>query len=157
MPVFEVIEARRHHCGQMARHLRSEQAEATARLGVHAHRQLVQVFDNSSWRRAWLIDGRLAGLGGVEGPILSSTGVIWLAFTEQACRYPVAMVKESRRQLQEIMSLKRQIVTTLFENDSASRRFAVKLGFETFGDPIEKNGQRLIPIFLGDAPNDYRR
>ena len=152
MTTFEVIEAKRRHCGQMARHLRSEQAEATARLGVHTHRQLVQVFDNSSWRRAWLIDGRLAGLGGVEGPILSSTGVIWLAFTEEACRFPVAMLKESRRQLQEIMKIKRQILTTLFEEDSASQRFAIHLNFETFGDPIEKNGQRLIPIFLGDAP-----
>jgi hypothetical protein len=152
MPVFEVIEAKRRHCGAMARRLRSEQAEATARLGVHTHRQLVQVFENSSWRRAWLIDGRLAGLGGVEGPILSATGIIWLAFTADACRYPVAMVKESRRQLQEIMQMKRQIVTTLFAGDSASHRFAIHLNFETFGDPIEKNGQRLIPIFLGEMP-----
>jgi hypothetical protein len=152
MPTFEVIEARRHHCGQMARRLREEQAEATARLGVHTHRRLVEVFDNSSFRRAWLVDGRLCGLGGVEGSLASATGGIWLALTEQACRYPVALVKETRRQLQEIMQTRRQIVTTIIENDSASARFVAHLGFETCGDPIELNGQRLIPVLLGEMP-----
>ena len=150
MPSFQIIEAKRRHCGEMARRLRTEQAEATARLGVHTHRRLVEVFEQSSFCRAWLADGQLCGLGGVEGPILSTSGVVWLAFTEEACRYPVAMVKEARSQLHEIMAVKRQIVTTIFENDFASMRFALCLGFEVCGDTIERNGQRLIPVSLGD-------
>lgn len=151
MPVFEIIEGRRHHCGQIARRLRAEQAEATVRLGMHVHRRLTEVFERSHFCRAWLIDGRLCGLGGLESPLLSSTGVVWLALTDEACRFPVALVKETRRQLQEIMRTKRQIITTLFENDSSSRRFAIHLGFEICGDPVEKNTQRLIPISLGET------
>jgi hypothetical protein len=149
MPVFEVVPARRHHCGILARQLRAEQAEATVRLGVHVHRRLVEVFEASSFCRAWTIDGRVAGIGGVEGSILAAEGVVWLALSAEACRYPVALVKEARRQLHEIMRTRRRIVTTIFESDLVSMRFAVKLDFERCGDPFQQNGECLIPVSLG--------
>jgi hypothetical protein len=148
---FEVIEAKRRHCGQMARHLRSEQAEATARLGVDTHRRLVEVFEASSWRKAWIVDGALCGLGGLEGPILATEGVIWLALTSEACRYPVAMLKTARRQLQELRQTKHLIKTTILEYDSASWRFALHLGFKICGEAVKQNGLRLIPVSLGET------
>jgi len=150
MPTFEIVQGKRRHCGEMARRLRAEQSEAAIRLGTGIHRRLVEVFDQSSFCRAWLIDGRLAGLGGVQGPMASATGEIWLALTEDACRYPIAMVKQARRTLNEIMQLKRYIVTAIFASDAASMRFASCLGFEICGDPFEQNGERLIPVSLGE-------
>ena len=150
MPVFEIVKGKRWHCGVIARRLRAEQAEASVRFGAQVHRRLVEVFDQSSFCRAWLIDGRIAGLGGVSGPLASSTGEIWLALTEEACRYPVATVRQALATLHEIMQLKKKIVTTIFESDVASKRFALKLGFEICGDAFEQNGQRLITVSLGE-------
>lgn len=129
MTTFEIIPARAHHCGQMARMLRVEHSAAIALLGMDSHRELRRVFDVSSFRRAWFINGKLAGLGGVMGTKLAIGGFIWLALTEPARRYPVAIVKEARRQLAEIMLVKRELATTVINGDESARRLAIFLGF----------------------------
>ena len=128
-PRFEIIEARAYHCGQMARILRHEHQKAVAMIGIDSHRELRGRFDDSSFRKAWLIDGKLAALGGVTGSLLSTVGYIWLAFSNEAMRYPIQIVKESRLQIAEIMTVKTTIYTTILDGDEASKRFAIFVGF----------------------------
>lgn len=129
MTTFEIIEAKPYHCGQMVRALRHDHRAAVLKLGLNAHRQLRACYDDSAFCRAWIIDGKLAGLGGVTGTEASFSGYIWLALTEEATRYPKMIVKEARNQLNEIMSVKRRLLTTLVDADPTSRRFAEYLGF----------------------------
>jgi hypothetical protein len=133
MPDFTIIEAKPYHCGQMVRLLRHEHQQVIARIGANSHRELRAHFDNSSFRRTWLIDGKLGALGGVTGGKLSSGGLVWLAVAHNAMKYPLAMVREARRQLDEIMTVKRDLVTTILEGDEASKRFAIFLGFVPLG------------------------
>lgn len=130
MTEFRIIEAREYHCGQIIRRLREEHHAAIMGLGVNAHREIRAKFDDSAFRRAWLIDDRLAGLGGVTGPLASSSGFIWLALTAQATRYPVAIMKEAQRQIDQILETKRDLVTSLIPGDRTAIRFATRLGFE---------------------------
>lgn len=155
MPTFQIIEARAHHCGQMARRLRIEHRAAIA--GINAHRELRDRFEASAFRRAWLIDGELAALGGVVGGALSTTGYIWLALSELALRYPVATVKEARRQLDEIMATKRELGTVIVPADKAALRFAVFLGFHVadqgLGGPAGTRLERsALRRYLESAP-----
>lgn len=129
MTTFSVIPARPYHCGQMVRLLRVEHQAAIARLGLDSHRELRERFEQSSFRRAWLIDGKLAALGGVTGGKISGTGFLWLAISERARKYPVAIVKEARKQLAEVMEIKRELATTILNGDAAARRLAIYLGF----------------------------
>lgn len=129
MPRFNVIPARSYHCGQMARRLRAEHAAVVVKLGLNAHQELHERFIWSAFRRAWLIDGELAALGGVTGSPLETSGMIWLALSELATKYPVACVKEAKKQLAEIMATRHEITTLLLEGDEAARRFALALGF----------------------------
>lgn len=134
MPDFTIIDAKTFHCGQMVRMLRYEHQQVVARIGIDSHRELRARFDNSSFRRAWLIDGKLAAIGGVTGGKLSSQGYIWLAISNLAMRYPLAMIREARRQLDEIMVTKRDLLTMILDGDETSKRFAVFLGFVPLGD-----------------------
>lgn len=134
MTSFRIIEAKPWHCGQMARLLRSEHAQAIAMIGVDSHRELRSVFDASSFRRVWLIDNKMAALGGVTGSKLAATGFVWLALSEGARRFPVAVVHEARRQLDEIMSIKRELATTILNGDTAAKRLAIFLGFHVADD-----------------------
>ena len=134
MTTFQMIEARPYHCGQMVRLLRIEHQQAVAHLGFSLHHELRDRFDSSSFRRAWLIDGKLAALGGVTGGKMNGTGFLWLAISETARRYPVAIVKEARRQLAEIMLVKRELATTILNGDAAARRLAIYLGFHVADD-----------------------
>ena len=129
MPDFKIIEARPYHCGQMARILRVEHQLVVAKIGINSHQELRFRFDDSAFRRAWLVNGKLTALGGVTGSKASAVGYIWLAFAGVAVRYPVQIIKEARRQLAEIMITKRMLFTTILEGDDAAKRFAIFLGF----------------------------
>ena len=148
-PRYEIVEARPFHCGQMARALRREHRELLARVGADAHRELRACFDQSSFRRAWLIDGRLAALGGLTGSMLSGDGMLWLALSDEATRHPFAVVREARKQLDEMMRVKRVLSAGVMGGDDAAARLAVFLCFtaagSTFlGPAFSKAGRRLL-------------
>ncbi len=129
MPVFEIIEAQPHHCGQIVRRLRHDYHSACLALGLNPHKELRACFDASYLRRAWLIDGKLEGVGGVYGGALSSAGYIWLALSEQTRRYPLAMLKEARRQIADVAATKHHIGATTLRGDASAARFIERLGF----------------------------
>jgi hypothetical protein len=157
LPVFEIIPARSFHCGQMVRAMRREQKNAFLMLGVDVHQNLRTCFDASYMARAWLIDGKLAGLGGVFGSALSGTGYIWLALTEDATRHPVAAVREARRQVDGILATKASLVCTTLYGDAAARRFVSYLGFDLHmaGSDAERwvlrRASRLEQLFIEAA------
>lgn len=146
---FDIVEARLWHTGQMARLLRFEHHRALTVIGADAHRELRLGFEDSSYCRSWLIDGRLAAIGGVRATALSPLGYVWLALTDEACRHPIALVKEGRRQIAHIMRVKRELATTLIEGDDAARRFAVFMGFHVAHDgvgdaAVSRAGRRML-------------
>lgn len=144
MTTFEVVEAKPYHCGRIIRRLRDEQAKAMTRVGVNSHKELRERFDESFYRKAWLIDGKLAGIGGVAGMALSSTGYLWLALTEDAARHPVAMVREAKRQADEILRIKNRLMCSVVGENSKAYLFAVFLGFR----PIPNCHGDIIPMVL---------
>lgn len=157
---FQIIAAKPYHCGAMVRRLRLEQAQAIARLGVDSHRQLAERFAVSSWRRAWLADGELAALAGVTGSALSAEGFVWLALSDRAARFPHAIMREARRQLDELMATKRLLVTSILDDDLAAKRFAIFLGFtlaaEQHAQPAASRAGRRILAQRAAAEPDSR-
>jgi len=127
---FEIIPGRQFHCGAMVRRLRAEQRDAITALGVNLHSNLRSNFDASMFSRAWLVDGELAGLGGVTGSELSTTGYVWLALSEAATKFPIEIARETRRQLARVLLTKRDLITTIIPEDAKSLRFAEWLGFD---------------------------
>jgi hypothetical protein len=130
MTYFDVTEAKVWHCGAIIRRLRSEHKAAVAWLGLNSHREIRDKFDASSFSRAWWVDGKLSGLGGIMGSALSTSGFVWLALTEEAAAHPYAVAREATRQMAEIMQAKHVLRTTLIPEDRTALRFATRLGFE---------------------------
>ena len=129
----------------MSRIMRHEQKDCVLQLGVNIHRQLRGVFhDSPAFRRAWLIDGELAGLGGVIGSLASGSGYVWLALSQEATRYPKAMVREARLQLDELMQTRRRLETSIVEGDVAAMRFAQHLGFRVDNAPTYEGTVAMI-------------
>jgi hypothetical protein len=150
---FEVVEAKAWHCGAMARLLRKEHAIVIERAGLNAHRELRACFDQSAFRRVWLIDGRLAALGGVIGTSMNASGMVWLALSQEATRHPIAIVKEARRQLDTLMLTKQEVMTTVVFGDEAARRLAIFLGFHVehdgMGAPAQsRQSRRMMSQFV---------
>jgi hypothetical protein len=135
MPHFELFDAKLWHCGQIIRILRREQTEAMAIIGVDSHHELRSAFEDSAYRKAWFADGKLIGIGGVSGPMLSPIGLVWLVLSSKATKYPLALIKLLRQQIEGVMQTKRTLLTTILAGDEASERFAVFMGFVPLGGP----------------------
>lgn len=157
-PVFQVIDAKPWHVGQMIRILRKQHQQAMAPLGVNGHRELRTAFDGSYMRRAWLIDGKLTGLGGVVGQTLESVGRVWLALSDEARNYPIEVIKEARRQLAEIMRTKHELATTVLPEDAAAIRLACFLGFHCAQEgrgqvALSKFSRRDLATYVSETPD----
>ena len=154
------IEAKPYHCGQMIRRLRSEHRAAIAATGIDAHRELRSRFEASGYRRACFADGELIAIGGVVGSLMSPAGYIWLAISEKARRFPVALIKELNKQLDEIMVLKRELATVILPSDNAAMRLAVFMGFHVsddgLGSPAGTRMERKALLRYLDAANEIR-
>jgi hypothetical protein len=127
--ISEVIEAKRFHCGQMIRRLRQDHAAVLAGAKIDAHRNLADIFDCSTWRRAWFLDGKLMAIAGVEGPLCSASGEIWLAVAEAALKHRLLTAKVIRDQLGNLSRYKRTLIATVLSDDPVSVRMARRLGF----------------------------
>jgi hypothetical protein len=129
MTTFEIVEGKPWHVGRMTRRLRDDNKSAFLGLGADIHRELRSAFEQSSFRKAWLADGRLIALGGVMGSLLSSVGNVWLAVAQDGARWPKALLRESATQIAGLMETHERLETRIIEDDRASYRFARRLGF----------------------------
>lgn len=145
----EIVEAMEFHCGRMVRMLRTEHMAAIAKLGINTHRELRRAFDDSGYRRALFIDGRLAGMGGVTGPMMAATGTIWLAITEEATRHPHLITRLCLAHLREVLRIKRELDTFVLPADETSLRFAKMMGFKTLRNGTVQIGEgKLVPMVI---------
>lgn len=158
MSRFEIIKAQPWHCGTILRHLRAEHREAVARMSLHAHRELRDMFDQSPLKRAWAFEGRLVALAGVSGTLLSPAGFLWLAMTEEATKHPLSVVQEAKRFIADAMVTKTELATTILGGDEAAKRLAIFLGFhsghEGMGRPAYSRGdRRTLSRFVENDPD----
>jgi hypothetical protein len=131
---IEIVEAKPYHCGQIARMLRLDQSLGAASRGFNAHRELHARFGASAWRRACLLDGRLAALGGVMGTQAESDGNVWLAIADWATRHPRALLRAAGEAFADLGRVKRRLGTLILIEDAPSFRFAQHLGFSVRRD-----------------------
>ena len=137
---FKLADAKLHHCGALARKIRAPQAQGMASIGLRTHAELRLRFAESAYRRAWFIDGRLAALGGVTGPRLSTTGIVWLALSEECAKYPRQTALTARAQLAEILKTREEVFTLMLPGDRVAWRWVEFLGFEGVEQPKNDDG-----------------
>jgi hypothetical protein len=130
--IFEVREAKPWHVGQMARILRKDLAEHIQKNDMNIHKEMKKVFNESYYRKIWLIDGKLSAIGGVAGSAISCTGFIWVALNSNSSSFPIEMVKESRRQINLALQFHSKLIATTFYGDIRSRRFIEFFGFTEY-------------------------
>lgn len=131
---FETIQATTRHVAAITRRMLPGHEAAIIRLGIDAHRELATIFAQSLWARTWLVDGKIGGVGGITGTLASPSVFVWLVVSRDGAQFPVQMVKEARRHLDEMLETHDAVTTTIFAGDDVSFRFASRLGFRSMGD-----------------------
>ncbi len=149
---FQIRDAKPQDCGKIARRLREEHLGAVKLLGISNHHEIRRCFEDSWYAKAWLYDGKLLGVGGVTGPMLSSQGVMWVAMSREVSKFPVETFKEAFRQINFLSKMKRELFCTLLPEDGTSIRFANRLGFEQYSTtPIPYGAGRVILMKLRET------
>lgn len=128
---FEIRDAKPWHVGQMARMIRKDQRNAIVKIGVSPHQELSKIFNSSSFKKVCLVDGKLQAMWGVVGTLISSSGFVWMVVTDEAMRFPVKMVKETRNQLRIISEITPKLFTALVDGDEVAIKFAKYFGFSS--------------------------
>ena len=128
----ERIEAKRFHCGRLARLMRYEHAAIIAgHPHIKAHRNIVQFFDQSSAIRAWTIDGELVALAGVTGSRMDASGIAWLVLSEKAQAHPIAVSREALKFMDWLRITKNDITIVILADDKKAIQFAYFLDFKS--------------------------
>lgn len=155
---LEIRDARVYHVGRLVRRLRDEQLNAWAEIGCDPHQELRQAYAQSYFCRTAFLEGEIFAMWGCGGTFLSSRGVVWLGITKLAERYPLLLIKETRRQLADMMVTKHELATMILNGDEAGKRFAAFLGFgadHTFlGRPAHSRwARRSLKRYIDSSPD----
>lgn len=130
--MIEVVQSKRQHCGPMARRMRQSERDALVHAGVDPHRELVRVFERSSFRRSVFMNGELAAMGGVIGPAIAPHGYVWLALAEGfSTSRRVLVAREAVRWVRRLRKTRTALIAICLLEDAPSWRFLQFLGFES--------------------------
>lgn len=142
----EIVEAKRRHCGPMARMMRVEHDAALRRRGVNLHRAIRDKFAESHYCRTAFVDGHIAGMWGLCGSALSSEGMVWLVVAQHVVKHRRKIVEVARAELAKMAEHKAALGTTVLPDDVPACRFAEFLGFSPVGDAFTMDDAGQIPI-----------
>lgn len=134
MAEYRIVDAERSHIAQLVDNMReADAAEATA-LGFRPRAALWRSFRRGIMRRSAFIDGEIAAMWGLCGNLLSNEGTPWLATTPVIERMPVAFIKEARREVARMISIRPVLRNVVPARYTKAVGLLYVLGF-TLGDP----------------------
>ena len=142
-----VKEGRPYHCGQMSRMLRHEHRDLLLKMHVPVHRDLSAVYGNSSWTRAFFLDGELTALGGVTGPAIGLGRCTVAGPVADRPSHWGHVARETLRQIESLMEIKSHLVTVVLKEDMPAIRFAYFVGFGG-AEAVEINGTKALKLSL---------
>lgn len=127
---LDIVPARRHHLGKIARSMRVEHAASLMRMQVPIHGDLCTYYERSYYARSAFLDGHLCAVWGAEGSPISSTCSLWLVLSQYALRFPVTILRQAKKEIEYLARTKTMLVTTVIPDDAAAQRLVAFLGFE---------------------------
>jgi len=150
---YEIVRASILHVRPLAEGIRSAARLTIADLGRHPRIALRRALASSHACFTALIDHEPVAMWGLNGPLLSSSAYVWLALTERVTSMPVAIVREARAQLAEMMRHYDELAVTILADDDAALRFAVYLGFHDRHDGVRRTRKETERLIRTDPKN----
>lgn len=124
----------------LASSLRTNDRAEVEALGVDARQGIRRSFRDGVLRKTYFVDGEIAAMSGLCGPMLGDIGEPYLMTAPVAERVPIAFVRYARSAVAEMMQHKLRLEGYVAAEYSAACRLLEVLGF-TVGKP-EQFGPR---------------
>lgn len=114
----------------LAKVLRVSDRQEILSLGITAEHALRASFRNAIIRNTAFVDGRIAAMWGLGGTMLSDIGYPWMLTAPIIETIPVSFVKEARKGIVEMLSIKSRLQGFVDADYPRACRFLERLGFE---------------------------
>lgn len=155
--VLEIRDTKGSDIGRFVRRIRRGHELSLHYKGINIHRELRNNYLASYLCRVAFLKGEPFAIWGCAASILSPWGLVWLVLTELGTKHPLLAIKETRRQLDEMMLTKGALVTLIGDGDEAAFRFATFLGFHVSPDPQggmahSRDGRRRLMAYAKANP-----
>jgi len=139
----------------MARAIRPMDRAEIEGWGLKARHLLHDLYRDSPVRRVALVGGEVAAVWGVQTPVLGSDGAPWLFTAPSIERAKIAFLRETRREINEMLVIHGRLRCYVLASYTRSIRFFAALGF-TFGPPepvgVDGVAYRLMTIWRHPPP-----
>lgn len=119
---------------EMAANLRRGDRAEIEGLGGEPRLALRRTYRNGILRKTYLVDGELAAMSGLCGPMLADIGQPYLVTTPAAERVPVTFVKAAREAVTEMLVHRLRLEGHVAADYTGACRLLELLGF-TLGKP----------------------
>jgi hypothetical protein len=129
MKNYEVVTASIRHVKPLSASLRGAHCANLLAFNIEPRRALHDAFLASPFCRTALIEGRPVAMWGVKSDLISPTGFAWLVISNEITGLSLSIIKETKKQLAEMMKTYHELAITVLPDDFAALRFAVFLGF----------------------------
>jgi len=149
--LYTVVPGSVFHVKQLSRTLRPAACATLRQFGADPRRALHRAFIGSRTVRTALLDGFPAAMWGTTGPALCDHAFVWVALSQQAVRWPLAIVRRAREELAGMSGGLRCLYATVAPDDERAMLFARSLGFAPSAQDYEIPGLSLLE-FAGGHP-----
>lgn len=118
----------------LAANLRAADRAEVESLGIDVRVGIRRSYRNAVLRKTYLIDGEVAAMSGLCGPLLGDIGEPYLMTAPAVETMPVTFLKQARTSLAGMLQLKRRLEVQVDANYTKACRLLEVLGF-TLGPP----------------------
>lgn len=146
MTCIEVVPATREHVRIVVRDMRPIDRAEIERRGYHVRHLTHYLYRHSTTRKTVLVDGAVAAVAGLYGPLLDDESQPWLFTTPEIERAKVTFFREVRREIHDALLCHRRLSTYVLASYTQSIRFYTALGFKI--GPPEPIGIDGVPYCL---------
>jgi len=126
---YMIVDALPGHVNMLVERLREEDAKEIKAFGKLPKKAIWESFRLSFIRKAAFVDGEIAAMWGICGPILGPQGDLWLMTTPAIEKAPWAFVREARREVAEALEIFPSVRGILSCDYKAAVRLVKLLGF----------------------------
>lgn len=129
-----VVPSRISDVYRLARAMRPEDRAEAVGLGVDPRAALRESYRQAIFRRTYFVDNELAAMAGLCGALIGEQGEPYLVTTPAVIRAKVSFLREARKTVMEMLSLKRRLVGEVAASYRGACRLLESLGFD-LGEP----------------------
>jgi hypothetical protein len=147
LKAYSIVEATHAHAIDLRDRLRALDLRECVGQGLSHHRVVHRTLRRSLFAKSAIIDGRVMAMWGLGGSLIGDEGNPWFLTAPEVERFPVAVVREARYGVREMLAVKPHLWNYVLADYAQAVKFVGMLGF-TIDPPVVVAGDTFRRFWM---------